>query len=278
MIKRVNFTGRKRIARNRVQIEVFDGEPRTFNATIDLNDLGFKPDAAVVLEAMCAGSNVVERFECGEVGKLRMILNWPLHEIGGENLFFTLKVVDRTKRFGRIRGLAENIRPAAVARSGDRTTTAGGGVVARSPDRATAVGRRGILPIEPRDLGEELWQLEFKSHDVYLLVNKDVPGLADRAQTDPLFFAVVYPEVIRRILKAAFDEHADIDDDDDRWPKTWLTFGKTLHSVHDNPPTGPDRDEECEEWIEDVVESFCKKHQLKSQYVQATRGTSGGER
>jgi hypothetical protein len=256
MIKRVNFTGRRRIARTRVHIELFDGEPRTFSATIDLSELGFKPDAAVYLDAMCAGSSTVERFHCGEVGKLRPILNWPLMETNGENIYFTLKIVDRKNRFGRIHGIAENIRPEPTGKE-------------------TPAGKRGILPIEARDLGEELWQLEFKSHDVFLLVNQDVPGLVERARTDPLFFAVVYPEVVRRVLTAAFVENADIEEDDDRWPIAWLKFGKALHPLHAAPPTGSEREEERQEWIEDVIEAFCKKHQMKSQYARAARG---GER
>ena len=40
MIKRVNFTGRRRIPRDRVQIEVFDGQPRSFNAAINLEKIG----------------------------------------------------------------------------------------------------------------------------------------------------------------------------------------------------------------------------------------------
>ena len=39
MIKRVNFTGRRRIPRDRIDIEVHDGQPRTFDAKIDLEEL-----------------------------------------------------------------------------------------------------------------------------------------------------------------------------------------------------------------------------------------------
>jgi hypothetical protein len=231
MIKRVNFTGRRRIARDHVKIEVFDGQPRTFSATIDLKDTHLFPHAAVFLEAMCAGSNIIERFECGEVESLQPVQNRPLREIDGENVFFTLKVVDRTERFGRILGVAENIRPERAGKQ-------------------TAAGRRGILPIEPRDLGEEIWQLDFKEHDVFLLVNKDVPGLVDRARSDPIFYATVYPEVVRRVLLRAFALNVE---------------------------TGLDRDDEHEDCIEDVVESFCEKHGMKSKYLATVVGANGGD-
>ena len=258
MIKRVNFTGRRRISRDRVRIEVFDGQPRKFNATINLQEINLLPHAAVFLEAMCAGSTAIERFECGEVENLRLPQNQPLNVIEGEKVFFTLKVVDRTERFGRILCIAENIRP-------------------KDTGKQTAAGRRGILPIEPKDLGEEVWQLEFMEQDVFLLVNKDVPGLVDRARSDPLFYAAVYPEVVRRVLTKAFEENVEIDDEDDRWPVMWLRFGKGLHPGREDPPTGQARDDEWEDWIEDVVKAFCEIHAVKSKYLAATLGGNGGD-
>lgn len=258
MIKHVNFTGRRRIPRERVDIEVFDGQPRTFNATINLDGISLLPDAAVILEAMCAGSNVIERFECGTVGNLKPLESQPLREIEGENVFFALRVIDRSERFGRILGVAENIRP---ERAGKQTAT----------------GRRGILPIERTDLGEEVWKLDFRDHEVFLLVNKDIPGLVETVQSDPLFFAVVYPQIVRRVLAKAFDEDVDIEEEEDRWPIMWLRFGKNLHPARENPPTGTDRKEEADDWIEDVVEAFCNSHEMKSKYLVATLSGEGGE-
>lgn len=258
MIKRVNFTGRKRIPRDRVHIEVVDGQPRTFNATFNLDGAALLPHAAVILEAMCAGSPVVERFDCGELGSLQPVRNRALEEIEGENVFFTLKVVDRTQRFGRILGIAENVRP---ERSG----------------KLTASGRRGILPIEPKDLGEEVWQLEFREHDVFLLVNDKIPGLVDRARMDPLFYATVYPEVVRRVLASAIDENVDIDEDDDRWPVLWQRFGKRLHPEGAPPPNPEDTKEEIVDWVEEVVKAFCQTHSMKAKYLAALSNAIGGD-
>ena len=199
MIKRVNFTGRRRISHDRVNIEVYDGQPRTFDAAINLEGLPLLPKAAVFLEATCARSNAIKRYNFGEVGNIRPPENRSLVEIEGENVFFTLKVVDRTERFGRILGIAEQIRPQRAGKQ-------------------TAAGRRGILPIEPVELEQRLWWLEFREHDVFLLVNKDIPDLAERARSDPLFYAAVYPEVVRRVLEEAITEDVDIEEeDDDRW-------------------------------------------------------------
>src|SRR5262245_5605835 len=111
MIKRVNFTGRRRIPRDRVDIVVYDGQPRTFDAAIDLDGFSFLQHAAVYLEATCAGSTVIKRFSFGEVGDIKPPRNRALVDLDGENVFYTLKVIDRTERFGRILGIAEHIRP-----------------------------------------------------------------------------------------------------------------------------------------------------------------------
>ena len=255
-IKRVNFTGRRRIARNRVDIEVYDGQPRTFDATINLEGLSFLPHAAVYLEATCAGSTVIERFQFGEVGSVQPPPSRALAKLEGENVFFTLKVVDRTERFGRILGIAEHIRP---QRAGKQTVT----------------GRRGILPIELVELGQQLWRLDFQEHDVFLFVNKNAPGLIERVRSDPLFYAAIYPEVMRQILVAAIARDVELDEEDERWPVLWLRFGKELHPAKQEPPKAEDLEEDREKWIEEIVDSFCEMHALKDKFLAATSGNGG---
>ncbi len=258
-IKRVNFTGRRRITRDCVDIAVHDGQPRTFDATIKLEGLSFLSHyshAAVYLEATCAGSSVIKRFEFGEVGKLQLPTNRTLTDLEGENVFFTLKVVDRTEQYGRILGIAEHIRP-------------------QKAGKQTVAGRRGILPIEPVELGQQLWQLEFREHDVFLLVNKSIPGLVDRVRSDPVFYAAIYPEVVRRILSEAIAQNVEIEDEADQWPVLWLRFGTQLHASKQEPPRANDPDDIREEWIESVVDAFCETHALKDKYVVATSGNGG---
>ena len=258
MIKRVNFTGRRRIARSRIAIDATDGPPRRVTAAIDLAGASLSPDAAVVLEATSAGSNVVERIECGMVHQLRPPTNYLLREVEGENVYFTLKVIDRQERIGRILGIAEYLRP---DRAGSQSTG----------------GRRGILPIEPHDLGQELWRLEFKDQDVVLYVNDKVPELKDRARSDPLFYAAVYPQVVRHVLAQAIKEDVDIDEDEDRWPVLWLRFGRDLHPTKAVPPGIDESDEDQAEWIDEVVAAFAEVHKFKDKYLSALVGNAGGE-
>lgn len=250
-VKRVNFTGRRRVPRERIDLTLFDGQPRRFDATIDLDGLDFLAEAAVYLEATCAGSTVTERFAFGTVGELQHPEPPVLTKLEGENVWFTLKIVDRTERFGRILGIAEHIQP---KRTGQKAVD----------------GRRGILPIEPVELGQQLWRLEFREHDVYLLVNRNVPGFADRMRSDPLIYAALYPEIVRQILRAAIAANVDLEDDEDRWPIHWLRFGKLHHPGQQVPPTLDDSEDDRDEWVQEVVEHFCDTHALRDKFLAAT--------
>jgi hypothetical protein len=247
MIKRVNFTGRRRLPRDRIDIEVFDGIPRRFAAAIDLSEMELPEDAGVFVEATCAGSTVIQRFGFGTVGKLKPEAPCLLTDIEGENVFFSIKVVDHSEKFGRLLRVAENVRPQRAGKQ-------------------TAAGRRGILPIEPVDLGQELWQLEFREHDVFLLVNRQLPDFVDYVRSDPAFHAVVYPEIVRQILTKAIHENAEADEDDDRWPVMWSRFGRSLHPMREPAPDENEGIEVVEDWVSGVVRAFCAAHSLKDRF------------
>lgn len=258
MIKRINSLGRKRIARDCVAIAVQDGQPRRFSASIELPESGWPQDAIVVMEAMCAGSPIVKRFGCGTIGNLSLPRDVALDGITGQNVFFALKVIDHSEKVGRLLGVADNIRPIETGKQ-------------------TEAGRRGILPVESVPLGQQLWQLDFRDHDVFLLVNEEVDGLSERMRSDPMIYSLVYPEVIRQILSRAIDQNIDLEEADDRWPYLWLSFGKNLHPGREKPPA-PDDDEAKEDWIEQAVAGFCQIHSLRDKYSMASnRLDSAGE-
>ena len=247
MIQRVNSLGRKRISQSCVWIEVHDGQPRTFDALIDIAAAGFPDAASVVMEGTSAGSSVVQRFDCGTVGSLIQPVGKPLDQLTGQNVFFSLKVIDRSEQVGRLLGVADSIRP---EKTGEQTVS----------------GRKGILPVERRPLGQQLWKLDFQEHDVFLFVNSEVPGLSESVRSDPVFFALIYPEVVRQILNRAIASGGDPEANDDTWSTLWLSFARKIHPTHESPPTASEF-EEIDEWVEMVVVSFCDLHSLRSQYV-----------
>ncbi len=249
MIKRVNSTGRRRVPQDCVSIEVFDGDPRTFNAQFDFTNTDLPAEAEVVLEAVCAGSSMIPRFQWGTIGNLVPAANRQLRGLFGENIYFTVKVIDRTERFGRILGLAEGIRPIRGGKS-------------------TATGRRGILPIESCDIGSEPWRLEFRSEDVLLFVNSRIPGLKERIRYDAAVYSLIYPAVIRQIL-ARLLKFEDVDEDaPEAWAAHWGQFAKRLHPDHAPPPFRADEAEQ-DEWIDAIAEAFCQHHELLDRFNRA---------
>lgn len=258
MIKHVNFTGRRRIARSCVDIVVYEGTPRRFDATIDLAKTRMPGGAKVYLEAMCAGSPVIQRFAFGTVQTPSPPEKRILHEVTGDRVFFMLKIVDESELAGRILGLAENIRP-------------------NESDKIAETGRRGILPILPQPLGQELWRVDLGEHEVCLFVNDGVPNIKERTRWDPLFQAAIYPAVVRIIITEALERGAEEDDEDqDGWPARWLRFARDIHPERTPPPTD-ESPEAREDWIDDVVAEFAGRHNLTDQFRRRLAQLEGEE-
>lgn len=256
MIKRVNSTGRRRIPQQNVQIEVLDGDPRSFTAAIDLSAFSAPNDAKLVLEATCAGSSQVLRFEWGTVAKPAPPPNRFLPGLTGQHVLFTLKIIDGSDPFRRLLGVAEHIRP---VRGGKKTAT----------------GRQGILAVElSGDLGDEPWGLEYRTADVFLLINEKLPFLRDQLRADPLVCLLIYPQVVRQILKQALSDGAE-DDSPDAWQARWLGFARQLHPEGSAVPQHEDADEQ-DEWIRAVVNQFCRQHELLERLIRRA-GEAGWE-
>lgn len=256
MIKRVNSTGRRRIPQQNVQIEVFDGDPRSFDASINLTGFAVPDDARLVMEATCAGSSRVARFEWGTVASPTPPPDRLLQGLAGQHVYFTLKIVDGRDPFRRLLGVAENIRPLK------------GG-------KKTATGRQGILPVElSGDLGDEPWRVEYRPADVFLLINDKLSFLRDQLRSDPLVYSLIYPQVVRQVLKQVLSDKAD-DDLPDAWQTRWRAFAVQLHPERLAPPDDEGAEEQ-DDWIDEVVNQFCRQHELRQRMTRRA-GEAGWE-
>lgn len=214
-------------------------------------------DARVYMEAMCAGSTVVQRFDFGRVGDLCSPPDRRITELTGENVFFALKVVDRSQRIGRILGIAENVRP-------------------ENADKNSTAGRKSILPIEAAPLGQRVWDVRFTDHSACLIVNDEIPGLKERLRWDATLYSVIYPAVIRQVLTRVIEENVDADEDSESWPVLWAKFARGLHPVQASVPKPDDEQEEKDEWLEAVVEAFAQSHTLRDAFAKRLQ-EDGGE-
>jgi len=240
MIRRLNYTGRKKIPRSRVTIRVATAnDMQRFSADYDLTGLRFQQDARVFVEAYNSTSYM--RFPFGTVGQREEPLDTRLTEITPRPLArFRLKVVDQTKRYGLLLGVADQLIPLR-------------------PDQDLKE-KESLLPVDFVDLGDRVWRLDLSNGPV-LELNKRVELIGEAARSGGSFVGLVFPEVVRRVLSYVVLELGETDPaaDDDEWHCRWLRYATKLPGVDEIPGTKDER----EQWIETTVEAFCRAHQSR---------------
>lgn len=252
MIRKFNYTGRKKIRRSDVRIDLLRDENgrRFFNISIHLADMELPANARVFVEAYHRTG--CQRFDFGTVGSMRIPPDRRLDGISASATpLFRVKVVDRTAAHGRILASLDKIRPSSV-------------------DHQPA-DSRSLLFVEYDDLGHRIWQLDLDGDWPVLKLNRDVDEISLIASVDNRFSALVYPEVFRQILTRILieDEHTDPDCDDD-WPSLWLKLACTLPGMSAQLPTSKaDR----RAWIENAVEAFGANFDVLGKFDQGFQNT-----
>ena len=239
MIRRFNFTERKRIEQERVNIEMIeaqDGGTASFNATVNLDGMELPPSAPVTIEAYRGRAAI--RFAWGTVSVPqppldRLLVNMP------DNPTFRVKVV-APDGSGVLLAMADRIRLQREERYGS------------------------LIRLEERDLGKEVWRLDCGEGDgnLTLLVNQNIPGIGAAAQHDGAFRGLVMPEVLRAaLLHVLIVEDADWYAEEGEWADL-LGF---VRSFYDEPPAPATLDVAVDrrnkaEWADAAVAAFTQKH------------------
>lgn len=245
--RRLNSTGRKRITRDRVAIELappldaFSFPSAT--ALIDLADLELDPGARVALEAYFRSSS--QRFGCGTVGALSPPGKMVLSDVDrGGAIQFRLLVISADGS-GRILASAEGLRP--------RRTS-------ESPEREP------LLPLRETDIGEELWLVDVDARTgPWLVINSRVPGLAARLHSDPLVQGLILPHALREVLRNLPSEGSDEDDGD--WGEAWRKF---LDELGISEPEDVSEDGGLAAWVDGAVQEFSRVRR----FAELLRGSS----
>jgi hypothetical protein len=234
-IRRINYTSRHRIEKGHVRVSLVDAQsrPARIRATVDLPD-GLPPEARVFVEAYQRTTRM--RFDFGTVASpgfpegsaLLSEFDEP------EAVQFALKVTGSGgARDGMLLADRDGIQLDACDADEDRET---------------------ILPVAPRELGEEFWRVEFDNSGPTLAFNRRLEDWKSFA-ADPRVRSLVYPAVLRVVLTRILiiDDWVDLEDRED-WRSRWLLFARTLAGVGDLAEASgtPDR----VAWIEDVLVAF----------------------
>lgn len=256
MIKRINRTQRKTIIKRDVEIRVRPtegrGEAPIFDVQMDLSPYGFPDDARVRIEV--ARSNASQRWDFGTVGEIMEPREQErrLTDVPNGGTFRVFVVADDGT--GRLLGHAPRLQP--------------------------KLPRNSRLPLEERDLGEEVWRVEFDGEEgvPVLLVNSKVEGISEIVRSDPSFRALVMPEVFRAILtRMTLINRADPEDENGPWTH-WFGIARAYHPDEEPPAlpqTGPVDTTEIDrarEWIDAVVARLAERPlDAANAYTEARR-------
>lgn len=248
MSRRFNYTGRKKLQRECFQIKLQEraGSPPSFSAHVSIPaELKLAPSARIYIEAYVGNSSM--RFDFGTVSSVIHPHDCVLTELDANTpILFRVRIVDESEAVGRILASANGIRPEA--------------------DRDGA-NRKSILPLRGMDLGEELWRLVLdRDAGPTLAVNNRIPGLVERIPSDALLMAVLFPEVVRQVVKQIWGVENDFDESIE-WVTDWKSW---LASHHGGALHEAVNDEEAlEKLADDVVRVFADRHKFASKVAQS---------
>lgn len=246
-MKRVlNYTGRKKINKEKVSINFVrrDNSVIAFDLKkLDIDDLQLPDDAKIFVDAYYRTE--LKRFDFGTVAERVYPPSLSLTDLANrENLKFRILIVNQSDC--RILAHAAGINTFETAE------------------------KKSILPVEFKDLGNEIWRIEYEGDEgsPILCLNNKIPNIQNIARQDPHFMIYVYPAVIREILihMIFIDEVDSIANPSVDWHGDWVKFS-TSRGV--NPPqtlnhTDENFDKDAAlKWIDSVVTAFCNSYSGK---------------
>jgi hypothetical protein len=250
MIRKLNFTGRKKIPLRSTMVTLTNGDkhPHSFDIQLDLSEINLPNEALVYVEAYKRTSYM--RFHYGTVGDLIVPTNRNLTKIeAGVIPLFRVKIVDRSTQHGQIIAMADKIHPKGIEDADKEKVS--------------------LLHVEfSEDLGSQVWRLDLEGDWPVLQVNNKIPSIKDITKSDEAFLALVYPEIVRQILNFIIEsEQLDPEIDEDEWYSLWINFVSSLPGVG-SPPTGRDPNIKTDQmdWLEKAVHGFCDKWHLLDQF------------
>jgi hypothetical protein len=244
-IRRLNYTGRKKIRREDVRIALHEkpNKNATFDADLEnLSEYKLPADALVFVEARLQTRWM--RFGYGTVGAITPATDRALTEFDStDGVLFSVKVT-------------------AVSESPGKLLAEADGIPIRFPGEIEE-RRNPLLPVKSDDIGHEVYRLDFSNDPPMLLVNR-AAGDKDAIVRSPLFMSVVYPAALREILnRIRAEDLYDPDDDGDSWYARWQRFAEALPGVGAVPPNDDDRDQ----WIDDAVAAFAKQQGMLDRFI-----------
>jgi hypothetical protein len=248
--RRLNYTGRKRINKTDVKIQLVNDGSRaaSFLASVDLSRLNLPSDAPVFIEAR--QKDLMQRFECGTVGDFKLPQETTLSEVDGSApVSFWVRVLDPSRTDGRLLAVARSIHPEGDVPGEDE-------------------GRDSLLAVKARPLGNIPWTIEFPTDEEgipWLVINSRIPDPIGKVHGNAIVQGYVLPAAVREIFGRIYMDAEIVGEG--TWQDKWLQYGKRLIG-QEWPQPHSSATEESIEWIDQVTEMFCEQFHLAERLVE----------
>jgi hypothetical protein len=245
-MRRFNYTGRKRIFKKDVAIQIMEksdtGLP--FEAIIDLPKYDLPEDAPVYLEAY--HQTKLERFDFGTVKETIPQKETVLKTFDeDENINFTVKVVDLTEKNGRLLALVKGLKPSS-----------------KEPAK-----HKSLLPVSIQPLDNLVYELQFSDDAPVLILNERFSenGI-NFMPLDEYFTSLCFPPILKEILTRiiVIDDITDPDEDNPDWQTKWLKYAKQFNN--ESIPSEEDDSDGKLQWIDDVVDGWAYQTEVINKF------------
>ena len=243
MKRTFNYTGRHNILRKDISISIRpENNTWAFDAELKLAHYKFPHNAEVWVEAH--RQNLWMQWTWGTISAMRVPANRLLTEFDvPDGVLFRVRVVlPPGQENHKLAGEVDGIQPVKAGEADDR--------------------RRHLIVPVPDALDQELWKLDLEHEPPQLLVNRDAKPSWKELARSPQFIALVYPEVLRRILaKILIEDDWSEDNEDVDWQSDWIRFARNLGGLPTLPLPGLKQEREM--WIDEAVATFARRMRLR---------------
>lgn len=244
MIRRYNYTGRKKVLSKRIKIlESRKDGKKSFEIKCDIKDLDFPDEAKIFIEPYFKSSFL--RFDFGSVARFQPPLETDVSDLPTtDQLRYRIKIVDNVNKNGLILGFADMQGTLVNDQTG---------------------GRQAILPVDFTDLGKRIWTLDLRANGPVLVANSSIDNIREKVKSDDIFFSLVYPEIIKRIALEITKSDGFFEEELSGWQSEWMKFFRQV-LMQTNVLNSDANEEIIDDWCNDMSDAFARKYDIIQRY------------